>query len=1010
MNSPPEDLSPSPSSPSSSSPPPEDILLQSSSQLPSNPFISSSASPNQTKRRLPSSSSSHLMAREGRENKSRRKENDKDEVWKSGRNVFEPRGDHTGSSTVSSRAKDDLVDATVVEYMRKTYKLHIMYTEEEDANSPFGQHENSFTDSSSEDDMDWEQVDVSQEALPHVDESITNVSAIQTVEAGPSKPLEITLDNDERAPKASKKHVMSHAERVLRLQVHKIHTICLIANGLIRNRYLNDSLLHARLTSLTPLQLQLAFSNIHKKREPDHRRRGRMFEAAMIRLVQWWHESFFRADPRGSGEIQNGIFDEVQHKLNRRNKKSKKPEESSDEEGEIIRSCKSLQKHALLREGSRDVSAQLFTALCRALDIPARLVVSIQSVPWKASVGKYFEVAVVSKSESSQPFIDRKGKGKAVAPGVGQTSNGQTFEPEEKMSHVKLRKQKSRGKTIHPGKRAPNLTKILDQSPPPLGHPPTQWTEVFSRADGRWLPIDPIRGYTREFNKKISKLRLGGKGKKEWWDAVMSLVSRPYRLHRDDLEDAELHTQQVVEGMPTSVVAFKDHPIYVLERHVLRDQVINPRVEIGRFRGEPVFSRANLITGLKTSENWMRSGRVVKEGEQPLKTTKVRPVTINRKRALGLADYETSTNPSADSEGVTQGLYADYQTELYQPLPVIDGKVPKNDFGNIDLYVETMLPPGGVHVPLKGAVKVAKELGFDYAEAVTGFEFKNRRAYPVLTGIVIAAENESAFLEAYWEFMKDVKEKERLKKEDQILKRWVKLITALRVRKRLQEQYAGDDDNTHTHDNREDIEFEPGGFVIETADTVVQAYALPKPSHGMARNLTNESSEEETVPNLTSRVVLPELVVEEGNGNSEVNPFIETEEAIPQTMAVPKTLQEIAEANPEAFKPVEEHLNTPIPQPVLKPPVGQNLSRKAKAAPKMAKPTRQRKRPRSETSSSEAEGTDSDNSDPPTRRRKVTLATPSPSTRVLRPRKPKTEEALRNEREKESAIKRALID
>lgn len=65
---------------------------------------------------------------------------------------------------------------------------------------------------------------------------------------------------------------------------------------------------------------------------------------------------------------------------------------------------------------------------------------------------------------------------------------------------------------------------------------------------------------------------------------------------------------------------------------------------------------------------------------------------------------------------------------------------------------------------VKGAAKIAKELGFDYAEAVvsffllsklcnvpekhqTGFEFRNRRAIPILTGIVIAAENESAFLE-----------------------------------------------------------------------------------------------------------------------------------------------------------------------------------------------------------------------------------------------------------------------
>ncbi len=66
------------------------------------------------------------------------------------------------------------------------------------------------------------------------------------------------------------------------------------------------------------------------------------------------------------------------------------------------------------------------------------------------------------------------------------------------------------------------------------------------------------------------------------------------------------------------------------------------------------------------------------------------------------------------------------------------GVIPKNQFGNIDLYVPSMLPDGGVHIPCewrichntsswyeltflaadKGVAKIAKKLGFDYAEAV----------------------------------------------------------------------------------------------------------------------------------------------------------------------------------------------------------------------------------------------------------------------------------------------------
>jgi xeroderma pigmentosum group C-complementing protein len=67
--------------------------------------------------------------------------------------------------------------------------------------------------------------------------------------------------------------------------------------------------------SLTPLALQTAFTHIHKKHEPDARRRGRMFQAAVARLTQWWREAFFEVEPQGSGEIQSRTFDEVAAEL-----------------------------------------------------------------------------------------------------------------------------------------------------------------------------------------------------------------------------------------------------------------------------------------------------------------------------------------------------------------------------------------------------------------------------------------------------------------------------------------------------------------------------------------------------------------------------------------------------------------------------------------------------------------------------------------------------------------------
>lgn len=119
---------------------------------------------------------------------------------------------------------------------------------------------------------------------------------------------------------------------------------------------------------------------------------------------------------------------------------------------------------------------------------------------------------------------------------------------------------------------------------------------------------------------------------------------------------------------------FKNHPLYVLERHLRREQVVHPAITIGTFRGEAVYPRGNVVE-LKTAENWMRSeGREVKNGEQPMKMVKIRASTVRRKREVEVAMMEMADRGggSSDENGVMQGLYAEWQTKFYEPPPVID--------------------------------------------------------------------------------------------------------------------------------------------------------------------------------------------------------------------------------------------------------------------------------------------------------------------------------------------------
>ncbi|KAG6329066.1 hypothetical protein ID866_10023 [Astraeus odoratus] len=702
--------------------------------------------------------------------------------------------------------------------------------------------EDIFADETSDEELEWEEVHVPEE------QPRNQAFELELSAPPPQANIEITLQPRAKKDESKKKSAAAlQAQRVLRTTCHKIHTVALLVNARVRNRWINDELLHARLLSLTPISLQNGFAMIHKSRVPDQHKRGRLFEAAVNRLASWWSGTFFTVLP--TGHIRNRTFEEVQAEIEARTSEFRSTDPDADG-SERIRSPNSLMKHALMQSGSRDTSAQLFTALCRALDIPARLVVSLQSMPWRSSARK--QVSSPSK-KGKAPSTSPEAKGPSSASATSEceqesaatsvhtdNATGKSVKGKEKAKPViRLRKTKSQSTSRH---STPIYTGKLYKSPDPTSTPPVFWTEVFSRADCRWFPVDPIRGivntrqvfdpsgppsvvgsskagriqdnrmlyvitleedgfgrdvtarYARNYAAQVSKAQELGAGpaggRKEWWARVVQNITRPYRLHRDDLEDEELHNHQLTEGMPTTLAGFKNHRLYVLNRHLKRDEVVDPPTELGKFRGEPVYPRSS-VKSLKTAENWMRQGRVICPGCQPMKMVKQRAVTIGRQREIELALERSQAEGRNDGEGdVMQGLYAFSQTELYKPPPIQDGKIPKNDFGNIDLYVPSMLPEGAVHIPFKGVAKIAKKLGFDYAEAVTGFEFKKRRAYPVLEGIVVAAENENAIVDAYIEAEQDAEERARAKRFDQVCKRWTRLIQGLRIRDRLQKQYA----------------------------------------------------------------------------------------------------------------------------------------------------------------------------------------------------------------------------
>ncbi|KAH9876770.1 hypothetical protein IAQ61_002130 [Plenodomus lingam] len=326
----------------------------------------------------------------------------------------------------------------------------------------------------------------------------------------------------------------------------------------------------------------------------------------------------------------------------------------------------------------------------------------------------------------------------------------------------------------------------------------------------RYLPKHMWPGRTKVFRMPVERIPIHNKRGKvkryEEWDWVKSLMQPYARLHDkrqpwDEVEDESdlvpAHPEKKKtmddEGGKETLQGYKTSTEYVLERHLRREEALKPGAKIIRYfttgkgehvKSEPVYRRIDIVS-CKTVESWHKEGRAIRQGEQPLKFVKMRAVTVARKR-------EIEERERVEGGKVQQGLYSKSQTDWIIPDPIVDGKIPRNAFGNIDVYVPTMVPSGAVHIALKGTARICRRLNIDHAEACTGFEFGKQRAVPVITGVVVAEEYEDMIIDA-WE----VAEAEKVKKEADkraklVLSMWKKFASGLRIIERMKVEYGED--------------------------------------------------------------------------------------------------------------------------------------------------------------------------------------------------------------------------
>ncbi|KAI3357243.1 hypothetical protein L3Q82_015695 [Scortum barcoo] len=335
-----------------------------------------------------------------------------------------------------------------------------------------------------------------------------------------------------------------------------------------------------------------------------------------------------------------------------------------------------------------------------------------------------------------------------------------------------------------------------------------EWLEVYLEKNSSWVCVDvehsvgmphlcsqnataPVTyvvsidgdGFLKDLGRKYDPTWMTSSRKRrvddDWWEETLEPFLGP-EDERDLKEDKELQNKLLSKPLPTSVAEYKNHPLYALKRHLLKYEAIYPSTAtvLGYCRGEPVYSR-DCVHTLHSRDTWLKEARTVRLGEEPFKMVKS---FSNRSRKARIMSEMRDDNDLP--------LFGEWQTEEYQPPIAVEGKVPRNDYGNVYLFKPCMLPVGCVHLRLPNLHRVARKLNLDAAPAVTGFDFHGGYSHAVTDGYIVCEEHEEILRAAWLEEQDLKKQKEKEKIEKRAISNWTLLVKGLLIRERLKQRYG----------------------------------------------------------------------------------------------------------------------------------------------------------------------------------------------------------------------------
>ncbi|XP_075369957.1 DNA repair protein complementing XP-C cells isoform X2 [Mycteria americana] len=606
--------------------------------------------------------------------------------------------------------------------------------------------EDNTDDDDDESEDEWEDVEELQEPATDKLEEAAVLPAVVL----PSNPVEIEIETPEQVKKRQRREkrkaefemylrrMMKRFSKEVREDTHKVHLLCLLANGFYRNRICSQPDLQAIGLSIIPT---------HFTKVPA----GQVDLVYLSSLVKWFVGTFTVND------------------------------ELSTEKGEPLQSTLE-RRFAIYAARDDEELVHIFLIILRALQLLCRLVLSFQPIPLKETRAK-------GKSSSKRQSVSGTSEGQessaATPKAVAKNCPCRKAKQDEKSSESEDNKE--------PKKRKTAQTKRTQKSKLTTGsHEQKESSNEESSLAEKDVPVRPKNDRRRRVASKVCYKEESGSDEGSVSDFEVS--EEESDLSDEDFETVSKRRRSSLgsqkskfqvklqdQPLPTAIGEYKNHPLYALKRHLLKYQAIYPEsaAVLGYCRGEAVYSR-DCVHTLHSKDTWLKQARVVRIGEVPYKMVKG---FSNQARKARLAE-------PANRDKEDLALFGRWQTEEYQPPIAVDGKVPRNEYGNVYLFLPSMLPIGCVQLRLPNLNRLARKLDIDCAQAITGFDFHGGYSHPVTDGYVVCEEYKEVLIAAWENEQAEIEKKEKEKREKRALGNWKLLTKGLLIRERLKQRYS----------------------------------------------------------------------------------------------------------------------------------------------------------------------------------------------------------------------------